>query len=385
MAVPYSGTADEIGLGASYSCDPGRARFALMADVDADVSSAGVYAPEDEGEIHRVPSDQQLDCAWGGAQVSTDVTIIPAGQGMCEGAGRARFGALRINGEEFPVVAHELHDYPNCFGGSGAALIKLIVEQTSAGLVVTTCTGPSWNDVAGWRDVTCYQDPVDGHRLGSRAIRVLLDDVCANRSICLEPFDVIKLQKDPPKHLLALANTVLERARLLSGNDQYPDISPSGARMQVLRILRDALGSNSLRVSGTADLRRSFEGRWKLVPELSNRDVLDHVVTIEVSDDRVAVRTDASTTDGEVRSSVLSGQLDGEWHPMEPPSQRVEKSFYQAGELVLEYSVYANDRSMSHTRWQATVDGALLIVYTTATGSVDGSVFRQTHVYRREN
>lgn len=70
------------------------------------------------------------------------------------------------------------------------------------------------------------------------------------------------------------------------------------------------------------------------------------------------------------RSSASSGPLDGEWYPMGPPSHSVEKSFYQAGELILEYSVYANDQSMSQTRWQTTADGGLLIAYTTAIGGV---------------
>jgi len=377
-------SADEIALVAAYACDEGRGRFALMADVDAAAANAGVYGSDDERVVNRVSTgSQQLQCKWAGGEVAVGVGVRGADNGMCEGAGGAGFGPLIINGREYSAVDHQFHGYPDCFGDF--ALIKIVVQQTSAGVVVTTCTGPPWDWNDGWHDVKCTDEPAGGFKVARQEVRALLNGLCSDLAYCLSSVDRIRLQHEPPLNVGTFTDAVFRAAGLagLGGTDYRQ------ARDYVAQAFWDAMAGNSKNASTSRmDFAsvRAYEGEWSLIPELSfieeGEERSAQTVSISVQDQNVTIRTNSIMPGGELRSVEIGGPLDGNWHPTAPLT--AEKSFTHISSSALEYALFLNDENLSYLRWQVSADGTLLTLLRTGKRPGGRSDY-SAQVYRKVN
>jgi hypothetical protein len=205
--LDHQALADQIALGAAYVCDANTARFALMADVDAEDPKAGVFADADESPVTRLKEGtHHLLCNWEGVKISVDVGVWPADVGMCEGAGGARFSHLTVNGWTYASSVIDFHDFPSCAGDF--ALIGVVVKQTPSGPKISTCTGPGWNWDHGWRDVTCVTEGIADLTLTADQLNAVSSALCEHSYICLTEEQQTTLVDSAPRDVSDLISAV---------------------------------------------------------------------------------------------------------------------------------------------------------------------------------
>lgn len=146
--------ADEISFSAAFSCDAAKSKFWILANVIADSPHAGVPRVHPSSELVTLETGKRvLSCQLGQATVTAQIHVWPAGQGECQGAGRAELDWVAVNNK---AIVNRTALNQSCWAKT--TVVALELRSIADGILVSFYDSPGWTWDKGYGELTVRRE-----------------------------------------------------------------------------------------------------------------------------------------------------------------------------------------------------------------------------------